>query len=403
MAGFSSKKKVLSPGPIVLVVHCVDTEGPIGGDVRRHPDGSKEFMGNWDDIKTTLNDITVDEFRQQNSDSFENPFMLNWFIMDFTGFKTNPKERIQAYNDTYDNIKSLNTSLDSFHWHYHQPPKTGVGDQWSDDWNSSNEHYNILGHRLLDRQDFPEVFRAGGAIEDNKCSLWLEDNLMIDYSNRVSYRSCPTDNIFDFSWYNSPSHWGYYHPSKDDLICPGQMKRHVVRCVDLRSRLHELQSWEVNEAFGYALMFSKPIILSYFSHDHRDMRAETYHVIKLVQEASRNYGVPFEWCDAKEALQKSAGLIPKNVKIGFERQNDLRLMIHFGESIYQKHPFVFTRMSDGDIQYHKLDLEYVPNCPYYLCRTFLETTPDMKQVGVACTSTSGDKSIKVLDLGRVIT
>ena len=32
----------------VLVVHCVDAEGPLGGNARRLPDGSPEFMDSWD-------------------------------------------------------------------------------------------------------------------------------------------------------------------------------------------------------------------------------------------------------------------------------------------------------------------------------------------------------------------
>ena len=105
MAGSSSSGQV-------LVVHCIDTEGPIGGDVRRRPDGSKEFMDNWTDIKDSLQEITCPEFRQKYNDSSGNPYVYNWFIMDFMGFKTNPKNRVQEFHDTYDNIKSLNTSHD---------------------------------------------------------------------------------------------------------------------------------------------------------------------------------------------------------------------------------------------------------------------------------------------------
>ena len=53
MDGFSKNKSQ------VLVVHCVDTEGPIGGDVRRKPDGSKEFMDSWKDIKKSLSEILI--------------------------------------------------------------------------------------------------------------------------------------------------------------------------------------------------------------------------------------------------------------------------------------------------------------------------------------------------------
>ena len=132
--------------PIVLVVHCVDKEGPIRFYFRRNPDGTKEFYDSWDDIKRSLDKITTNDYREESCDSYGNPFMLNWFIMDFTGFTTNPKNRIQEYNDTYDNIKAINTSIDSFHWHYHQPPKSGIGDQWSDDWENSNEHYSSSPH-----------------------------------------------------------------------------------------------------------------------------------------------------------------------------------------------------------------------------------------------------------------
>ena len=383
--------------PVVLVVHCVDTEGPIGGDVRRNPDGTKEFYDNWDDIKASLGKITTNKYRDENCDSYGNPFMLNWFIMDFMGFETNPKNRIQEYNDTYDNIKSINTSLDSFHWHYHQPPKLGVGDQWSDDWENSNEHYNILGHRLLDREDFPEVFRAGGTIEDNKCSHWLENNLMIDYSNRSSSRSYETDNIFNFNWFGAPRTWGYYHPDREDFTRQGNMRRFIIRCVDAKSRLYELSDNDIAEAFQAAIDKNSPVILSYFSHDHRDMVDETQHVIKLIRENSKKFDVPFVWCDAKDALKISHNIVTIENHIGIERQKD-RLMIYFRHQIYQKYPFVYTEDQDGTIRYHMLNLEWVGECPYYLQRCFLDIDAEMKKVGIACTSLSGDKCIKVEEI-----
>ena len=92
MAGFYEKKD--EDTPAVLVVHCVDTEGPIGGDVRRNPDGTQEFYDNWKDIKASLEEITNESYRKTHCDSFGKLFMFNWFIMDFTGFSTNPKNRI---------------------------------------------------------------------------------------------------------------------------------------------------------------------------------------------------------------------------------------------------------------------------------------------------------------------
>jgi|DEB0MinimDraft_3_1074331.scaffolds.fasta_scaffold08872_2 hypothetical protein len=384
-------------GPLVAVVHCVDTEGPIGGDVRRNPDGSKEFMDNWSDIKQSLRELVNDDYRNCHRDSFNFPLKFNWFIMDFTGFSTNPKNRICEYHDTYDNIKSLNTSIDAFHWHYHQPPKSGIGDQWSDDWDSSNEHYNILGRRILDREDFPEAFRAGGTIEDEKCSMWLNDNLMIDFSNRVSSMSVKTENIFDFNWFGAPMDWFPYNPSHGEITAKGDMRRVIARSVDIKSRLHELQYDEVLKAFNDALSSGNTTILSYFSHDHRDMREETSYAIQLVKKASEETGVPFKWMCAKDAV-KQALRLPT-------RENDIQVsitgrnaFITFRHRMFQKNPFVYTLSKAGNIKYHKLDVKIHPACPHYYQSCTLEIPEETVKIGVACTDMSGDKCVEVVDV-----
>jgi len=381
----------------VLVVHCVDTEGPIGGDVRRRPDGSKEFMDNWDDILESLGDITSHEFRKQHLDSFGYRYMYNWFIMDFMGFKTNPKNRVQAYHDTYDHIKSLNTVQDAFEWHYHHPDALGIGDRWSDDWSTSQEYLQILGRRLFERNDFPSVFRAGGTIEDNKCSHWLEQNMMIDYSNRVSNRSHKTENIFDFNWHGAPDHWGYYHPSREDLTQPGDMNRYVVRCVDLVSRIHVLSQKDVNLAFAEAKFFNRPVILSYFSHDHRDMREETKNVIGMIKEASEQYGVRFEWSSAANALSICAGLTDElPLEIDFEKSLDGTVLIKYSDMAYQERPFVFTLDNENNIEYH--GSVWVHWSKDYVGMSKFKTSKKHSKIGVAATSWSGHAAWKVMDL-----
>ena len=86
MAGSSSSGQV-------LVVHCIDTEGPIGGDVRRRPDGSKEFMDNWADIKNSLQEITCPEFRQKYNDSSGNPIRLQLVYHGLHGLQNQSEEQ----------------------------------------------------------------------------------------------------------------------------------------------------------------------------------------------------------------------------------------------------------------------------------------------------------------------
>src|SRR6266542_6774530 len=172
----------------VLVVHAIDAEGPLGGDARRRPDGSHEFFDDWSDIKRSLEELTLPDFRESHPDSFGGPYRFNWFVLDFTGFRTNPKNRVASYHDTYDHVRSLPVEVDGLYWHYHPPPATGIGDHWAESWLESNEHNMILARRLLERRDFPEAFRAGGTIEDEAGSRWLEEVFLLDFSNRVSER-----------------------------------------------------------------------------------------------------------------------------------------------------------------------------------------------------------------------
>ena len=374
--------------PEVLVVHCVDTEGPIGGNVRRRPDGSKEFLGTWKEITRSVASLTSQEFREWGADSFGNPYVFNWFIMDFIGFRTNPKRRVAKHHDTYDHFKALPTKPDGFYWHYHHPPADGRGDQWSERWDSSEAYLDILLHRLVEREDWPEAYRAGGTIEDNAQSQWLEQHMLVDYSNRVSERSQPTNNIFDFNWHGAPAQWGSYHPSRNNLLRRGSMRRFIMRSVDLWSRLHELTVAEVEAAFAQAEKTGGPVILSYFSHDHRDMNDETRYVISLLNLVAERRGIPWRSMRALEALQESAGLRPVQVRVRAKRVGpDLQLST--SRAIYQPTPWVGAQLATGQLQW----LPVTQMGP----RSFrVEASGMYRKVVVGGTSLSGNKFVQVV-------
>ena len=332
--------------PVVLVVHAIDTEGPLGGDARRLPDGSPEFMDSWDDILASLGELTAPEFRAASADSFGGPYRFNWFVMDFTGFRTNPKERVAVYHDTWDHVTSLPVEVDGLYWHYHVPPTSGIGDQWSDTWLSSNECNTILVRRLLERGAFPGAFRAGGTIEDPPANRWLEEVFPIDFSNRVSRCSHPDTDLFSFSWYGAPERWGSYHPSAAGPTREGSMRRFVYRSTDLRSRYNELTQDDVDACFADAAESGEPRVLSYFSHDNRDMRPETYHVVGLLQEAARRTGVRWASCTAVEAHRRYHGFTPEPVELTLEPAEH-GWTLRAGAPPFQSVPFAGAELADG--------------------------------------------------------
>jgi hypothetical protein len=370
----------------VLVVHCVDTEGPLGGDARRLPDGSPEFMDNWDDILATLRELTSDEFRRAHADSFGGPYRFNWFVMDFTGFRTNPKCRVAEYHDTWDRIASLDTVPDGRYWHYHVPPATGVGDEWSDTWLSSNECNTILARRLLERRAFPAAFRAGGTIQDEAASRWLEAAIPIDFSNRVSERSRRGADLYHFDWYGAPAVWGSYHPAIGDPLSEGMLRRFVYRSIDLRSRYNELTQAHVDACFGEVAESGTPRVLAYFSHDNRDMRPETYHVVELLRRAAERTGVPWRSSTAVDAHRGYHRLEPCPLTLELERHGD-GCVLRASAEPFQSVPFAAAELDDGRF------VRLYPKPQGSRSWSLHLDGARMRRLGAAVTSTAGDVAL----------
>jgi len=334
--------------PALLVVHAVDTEGPLGGDARRLPDGSPEFFDRWEDIEASLAELTSKAFREEHCDSFGRPYVFDWFILDFMGFRTNPKHRVAAYHDTYDHLVALPTEPDAIDWHYHVPPASGAGDEWSETWLSSNECNTILARRLLERGTFPAAFRAGGTIEDDAGSHWLDEVFALDFSNRVSERSRGTGDLYSFDWHGAPARWGSYHPAHHSFLEEGAMRRYIYRCIDLRSRYNELTVDHVTEAMREVARSGSQLVLSYFSHDNRDMRPETRSAVDLLRSASAETGVPWASCTAAEAHRLFHGLDHDELRLEVELEPQGVAVRAEGEPL-QRTPFVAAELADGRI------------------------------------------------------
>lgn len=332
----------------VLVVHCVDTEGPLGGDARRLPDGSPEFYDTWDEILASLAELTDPNWRAAHADSFGEPYRFSWFIMDFTGFRTNPKQRVAEYHDTWDRIASLPVELDGLYWHYHVPPSSGVGDEWSPTWLSSNECNTILARRLLERGSFPTAFRAGGTIEDEAASRWLEQTIPVDFSNRVSRRSVPGADLYHFNWHRAPEMWGSYHPALGDPMREGSLRRFIYRSIDLRSRYNEITQEDVDACFREVAMSGCPRVLSFFSHDNRDMRSETYFAVELLRRAEERSGIAWRSCTAIDAHRRYHGLEQQSIELAIQRRRRACLL-QASAPPFQRVPFVAARRADGRI------------------------------------------------------
>jgi hypothetical protein len=306
--------------------------------------------------------------------------------MDFTGFRTNPKHRVAEYHDTWDRIASLPVEPDGHYWHYHVPPADGIGDRWSETWLSSNECNVILARRLLERGSFPAAFRAGGTIEDEAASRWLEQAIPIDFSNRVSERSASGADLYHFNWHGAPAVWGSYRPALGDPFREGSLRRHVYRSLDLRSRYNELTQPHVDGCFEEVARSGSPRVLSYFSHDNRDMRPETYHVVELLRAAEARVGVPWRSCTAADAHRRYHRLEQTPLRLALERTGG-GYEISADREPFQRIPFAAAELADG---------RFVRLYPRPLGPTeWRLATGDapVERLGVAVTSLAGDVAV----------
>ena len=190
---------------ILPVVHLVDTEGPLDEKIETTferlyndydinleptkenlkiiqngeglPDNIREVImkkysahrmetnRNWDDVTKMCHRLFNEDWRGKFTDSFGNPYIINWCCVDFLGFKENPRARqmgpniIFKYYDKWINDRAM--IKDKLYWHYHPVAFSRSAHHSGTSLNHLPYHYTSLCHRILDCHDFPAVFRPG--------------------------------------------------------------------------------------------------------------------------------------------------------------------------------------------------------------------------------------------------
>ncbi|MDD5145719.1 MAG: hypothetical protein PHF44_02665 [Candidatus Pacebacteria bacterium] len=347
----------------VFVVFAMDTEGPVTDKK------NKNLLGSWGKVDFAMGKLFDRKFRNQYKDSFGGAFKISWFFLNWTGFKTNPVKRDFGYHKIQDHyIKKWGDKIrqygDGIYWHYHHPSKNGVGNEWNIDWFSNNEYFNILNRMVIDRKYFPSVFRAGGTIENNDSSLWLEQWIPFDYSSRASkninWQKKEADGrllkeVCD--WTEAPRKWGFYNPSSKNYQKEGCLKRKIFRCLDFNSSVHSIQDSEIGEAFLEAEK-GKDVVLAFFDHDFRDIAKNIAFLFfpKLKKIASMHPKIKFKYENAKNA---ATSIINENKKekINFKvKILNLKLIISSNSEIFGSQPYLAIKFGENNYKHYSLDV-----------------------------------------------
>ncbi|HVS84582.1 MAG TPA: hypothetical protein VHD91_03015 [Gaiellaceae bacterium] len=328
----------------VSVVVCMDTEGPCADP------GDPELLADWERVDAAMDKLFDPEFRRRVPDSAGGGLRIGWFFLTWTGFRTNPRGRAFGYHAIRDHYLArwgddLAALGDEQCWHYHQPPASGIGNEWSADWGSSDEFDRIVSRQLFERDWFPSCYRAGGTIMSSESSRWVDAWFPVDYSNRA-----PIDVPGLVDWAPAPADWSLYHPDPEDFRRPGAGHRLMARCLDLRTSIHAFAEADVVAAFERARS-GRPAILSTFDHDYRDIRGrlESFQDL-LASTASRYEDVPWRYASPVEAVRGYLGASqPEPVRLSVRRENG-SVLLEASAPAFQAIPWIAVAAPDGEIR-----------------------------------------------------
>ncbi len=374
---------------ILPVVPIIDTEGPTTGRA--------DMVDSWESLGELVNTLTGD-LRNSLRDSFDNPLIINWFLLDWTGYSKNDTEfkkrghdiRLHAVWDFYrKSILSDDTikiTKDGLYWHYHHPPLDGAWG-WNKNWNDSKWYEYILGKLILNHDFFPTLYRAGKYVETNDNSHWLEKWIPFDYSSISPVKR-------DFcDWSEATTSWVPYNPSFENYQHPGSMKRFVARSLPVAAKggSGSLDIKEVESAFN-EIKQDRPAIFSFHTHDYyRSILDEFSDTHRILNEISAKVGIPWAYSNALEALRPHTKLSLDKLDLIVEKLDNNEFKIIANHEMFCEQPFVIAEDKVGNVE--RIDTTKINNLTYQV-----EIPKGSSRIGIGANDIYGNYITKNISL-----
>jgi len=393
--------------PAVVVVHCVDTEGPLNETLEATFQRISEIFGrtiapseenllklqtsqfdlgglepaiaglvnekrlkyrrNWHELSGAYEKIESSNIRHNLPDSFGNGWIFNWFCVDHVGYSgSNPRERTVGHHQIFDHYVNLvhqSKSADSVHWHYHPLPTTGDLTGSGSGYLNSTNVLDVLCRKVIERGWFPSAFRPGFHTERPDSHWLLEQWIPFDYGSQA----CSVDNQDqpDLSdgrwgdWSRAPRNWFPYHPSHDDYQVPGGCRRWITRCLAMESRIREITKENVLEAFREGTS-EQPALLSFCNHDYRDMESEILKIQGFIRLASIKYPQKqFMYAEAVNGMRRVLNLSPDsfelNARITSSNSSTKRLEVNVDGKLFGTQPFLAIGLQEHRFIWQNFD------------------------------------------------
>lgn len=332
------------------------------------------FKRNWGQIEEMLLRIMDDKFRNQFKDSFGGGWIYNWHIMDHVGFgEINPRHRDYGYGNIYDFYKYIiditNSKNDAIHWHFHPIPfrKEANIPATSYD-NSMHVLLDIITHRLIDKNVFPVVNRAGFHSERIDSNFFLEQWIPFDPSNQSVEEQFQPKGQKDLEngrygdWRGAPTDWDLYHPDIYDWRKKGNMNRWIARILNMKARHRNISEYEIEKAFVKAQR-GENVYLGITDHDWREMSEEIDDFRAKLKIVSAKYpDVCFKYSESVDAFRNVIGYTKEEITdnklelIGSFENNVLKVKTING-MLFGPQPYLSIKTKTGEYYHDNFDFQ----------------------------------------------
>jgi hypothetical protein len=436
---------------IVYIVHCIDTEGPLYESIEatfeRVKDvfgfsfepsletlkklqnkeidlGGKEeavcnlvapkrinFNSTWDKIDEMLDRITNKDFRQKHQDSFSGLWTSNWFCVDHVGYNdVNPRRRDIGYHNIFDHYRlyfKLNGVEDMIQWHYHPLAFIKEAHRSGNAFIGSDNIFNILTRRIVERFWFPAVYRPGFHTERPGANWFLEQWIPFDYGNqRTKAKESDQPDLIGGrygDWRRAPLSWRPYHPDIYDYQKEGNCNRWITRCLNMEARLRELSTEDVRDAFQEARERGKAL-LAFTNHDFRNMEPEINKVWKIIKNVSQDFpDVKFKFSDAVSGMRKMTGLedlTAPNFDISLDiKPHKAILRVRAQNNLFGVQPFLAVKTKSHLYFWENFDFQDNNLWTYVFDYNNLRIRA-VDKIGIAANTDSGVTEVAVLDVSK---
>jgi hypothetical protein len=442
----------------IYLVHCIDTEGPLYESLSVTFDRIAELTGvrlspslanlrkvqneeidlqgyeglakqifslrlldynsDWPKLDKMLDVITSKEFRMHYQDSFGEPWLYSWFIMDHADYDVNPRRRDIGYNNIYQHYKDYYTLnnisyIDDFEWHAHPASVYREANHCDTSYMNSPHIIQSLAHRVIDCGSFPICFRPGVHTERPDSHWLLEQFIPYDYANQSVKQTKLEMEQADINggrfgdWRRAPDDWRPYHPAHDDYQAVGDCNRVIFRVLNVGTRLRLLTQEEVNKAFLRALGGQNTII-AFCDHDFRNIMPDIDEVYRMLKVAHNKYpDVVYHNSTAHEAAKIVTMASGEKIKltVSIERKPRGRvLIVESNIDTFGPQPFLAIHTKGGRYIVENFDFQ-IPKRKWTY--TFDDETihaDDVDKIGIATNSMEGTGYLCVMNSdGRLTT